>query len=151
MLAIPSLIKKALAFSLWKCFLWIYGWVSSFSVSKLISINLQLLLCKSNFKIDFGVSWFYFIYLFIFLGLHPWHMEVPRLGIELELQLPAYTTSTATATPDLSRICDLHHRSWQCQILNPLREARDWTHHLMFISRVCFHCATMGTPGVSWF
>ena len=34
------------------------------------------------------------------------HMEVPRLGVESELQLPASTT--ATATPDLSRICDLH-------------------------------------------
>ena len=24
----------------------------------------------------------------VFLGLHLWHMEVPRLGVELELQLP---------------------------------------------------------------
>ena len=31
-------------------------------------------------------------------------MEVPRLGVELELQLPAYTT--ATATRDLSHVCD---------------------------------------------
>ena len=29
-------------------------------------------------------------------------MEVPRLGVESELQLPAY--ATATATPDLSPI-----------------------------------------------
>ena len=28
-----------------------------------------------------------FIFLFIFLGLHPWHMEVPRLGVKSELQL----------------------------------------------------------------
>ena len=35
---------------------------------------------------------------FVFLGSHPRHMEVPRLGVELELQLPAYTT----AIPDLS-------------------------------------------------
>ena len=39
-----------------------------------------------------------FIYLFIFLGPHPWHMEVPRVGVEWELQLLAYTT--ATAMPD---------------------------------------------------
>lgn len=32
-------------------------------------------------------------------------MEVPRLGVELELQLPAY--ATATATPDPSHICNL--------------------------------------------
>ena len=34
-------------------------------------------------------------------------MEGPRLGVELELQLQAYTT--AMATPDPSHICDLHH------------------------------------------
>ena len=34
-------------------------------------------------------------------------MEVPRLGVELELQPPAYTT--ATATPDPSRACNLYH------------------------------------------
>ena len=28
---------------------------------------------------------------------------------------------------DLSNICDLYHGSWQCQILNPLSEARDQT------------------------
>ena len=60
-------------------------------------------------------------FLKIFLGLHPWHMDVPRLGVETELQLPAYTT--ATAMQDLSRICDLHHRSWQHQILDALSEA----------------------------
>ena len=50
-------------------------------------------------------------------------MEVPRLGIQLELQLLAYTT--ATATWDLSLVCDLHHSSQQHWILNPLSEARD--------------------------
>ena len=33
-------------------------------------------------------------------------MEVPRLGVELELQLMAY--ATATVVPDLSHVCDLH-------------------------------------------
>ena len=42
---------------------------------------------------------------FLFLGLHPWHMEVPRLGDETELQLLAY--ATATATQDPSRVCNL--------------------------------------------
>ena len=51
----------------------------------------------------------------VFLGLCPEQMEVPRLGVELELQLPAYTT--AAAMPDLSRICDLNHSSWEHQIL----------------------------------
>ena len=58
-------------------------------------------------------------------------MEVPSLGVELELQLPAYTT--ATAVQDLSRVCDLYHSSRQCQIPDPLSEARDRTYILMHI------------------
>ena len=34
--------------------------------------------------------------LFAFLGPHPRPMEVPRLGVESELQLLVYTTATAT-------------------------------------------------------
>ena len=52
-----------------------------------------------------------------------------RLEVESELQLPAYTTATATWDP--SCICDLHHSSQQHQILNPLIETRDGTHVLM--------------------
>ena len=59
----------------------------------------------------------------VFLGFYPQHMEVPRLGVELEPQLLAY--ATGTATQDLSFVCDLHHSSQQCQILNPLSEARE--------------------------
>ena len=72
------------------------------------------------------------------------HMEVPRLGVQSELQLPAYTT--ATAKWDLSHICDLHYRSQPCQILNPLSRARDWTQVLLDTSRVCYHCAMTGMP-----
>ena len=71
-------------------------------------------------------------------------MEVPRLGVELALQLPAYTT--AAAMPDLSHICDPHRSSQQHQILNPLGEARDRTPNLMVSSQICFHCAATGTP-----
>ena len=58
-------------------------------------------------------------------------MEVPRLGVESELQLPAYTTATATVTLDPSHVCDLCC-SLQ-HILNPLRKARDWICILMDI------------------
>ena len=61
-------------------------------------------------------------FFFSFLGPHPRHMEVPRPGVESELQLLADTT--ATATQDLSRIFDLHHRSRQHWILNPLDATR---------------------------
>ena len=36
--------------------------------------------------------------LFAFLGLQVWHMEVPKLGVKLELQVPS--SATARATPD---------------------------------------------------
>ena len=42
-------------------------------------------------------------------------MEVPRLVVKSELQLPA--TATVTATWDPGCICDLHHSSWQCRSL----------------------------------
>ena len=71
-------------------------------------------------------------------------MEVPRLEVESELQLPAY--ATATETPDLSHVCNLHHSSQQHQILNPLNGARDQTHHLKVPSQICFCCTTMRTP-----
>ena len=51
-----------------------------------------------------------FFFFLVFLGLHPWYMKVPRLGVQSELQLPAY----ATAMPDPSCDCDLHHSSRQC-------------------------------------
>ena len=57
------------------------------------------------------------------------HMEVPRLEVELELQLLTYTI--ATAMWGLSCIGNLDHSSWQRRILNPLSEARDHTHILM--------------------
>ena len=71
-------------------------------------------------------------------------MEIPRLGVKLELQLPAY--ATATAMSGLSHTCNLHHSSRQCQIPDPLSEARDQTCILMDASQVHFHCTTMGTP-----
>ena len=45
-------------------------------------------------------------------------MELRRLGVKSELQLPAYVT--VTATPDPSRIRDLHHSFGQHRILNSL-------------------------------
>ena len=60
---------------------------------------------------------------FLFLGPHLQYMEVPRLGVKLELQLLAYTT--ATATLDLTCSSDLHCSFWQCWILNPLSKTKD--------------------------
>ena len=63
---------------------------------------------------------------FVFLGPHLCHTEVLRLGVQLELQLPGYTTATATQV----------HSSWQCWILHPLSKARDPTLSLMDTSWV---------------
>ena len=54
---------------------------------------------------------------FFFLRPYLEHTGVPRLGVELELQLQA--CATAMATPDLSCTCDLCHSLQQCQILQP--------------------------------
>ena len=71
----------------------------------------------------FILLFYYYYYIFCFLGLYMQHMEVPRPGVKLELQLPAY--ARAKATWDLSHVCDLHHSSQQHRILNPLSKARD--------------------------
>ena len=42
-----------------------------------------------------------FFYLF-FLGLLPWHLEVPRLGIESDLQLPSLCHSHSTVRSDIT-------------------------------------------------
>ena len=82
-------------------------------------------------------------FFFFFLGLLPQHIEVPRLGVQLELQLPAYARAIATWDP--SQVCDLHHSSRQCRILNPLSEAIKPASSWILV-RFVNHCATMGTP-----
>ena len=71
-------------------------------------INLICSFCFSGF---FLFCFVLFCFVFVFLGLHLWRMEVPRLRVE-----SAYTTATPTWNP--SRICDLHHSSQQRRILN---------------------------------
>ena len=56
-------------------------------------------------------------------------MEVPRLGAESQLHLPAY--AIAITMPDC--IGNLDQGLWQCRILNSLNEAKDWTHIFMDI------------------
>ena len=60
-----------------------------------------------------AASTFFFFFFLVFLGPHLWHMEVPRLGVKLELQLLAY----ATATGNTGNICNLHCSLRQCQSL----------------------------------
>ena len=62
------------------------------------------------------------------------HMEVPRLGVELELQLLVYTT--AAATWDLSHVCKLHCSLLQGQMVSALSEDWNQPHILMDTSLV---------------
>ena len=80
----------------------------------------------------------YFVFFFFLYHLwsHLWHVDVPRLGAESELQLLACTTGTATQKP--SCVYNLHHSLQQRGILNPLNEARDRTCVLMDINQICF-------------
>ncbi|XP_020922110.1 uncharacterized protein LOC110255939 isoform X2 [Sus scrofa] len=73
----------------------------------------------------------------------PWHVEVPRLGLQLELWLLAYTTAIVTWHP--SQFCD-HHSPPQRWILNPPSKTRDRTCVLADTSQVCYCCATRATP-----
>ena len=91
---------------------------------------------------------FVFCVFFVFLGLHLWHMEVPRLGVESALQPTVYTTAIAAQDPN--HICDLHDRSWQCRIFNPMSKARDGTCILMHTSWVLNPMSHTGTPFLSF-
>ena len=43
------------------------------------------------------LDWLIYSFIFVSLGPHLQHMEVPRLGVELKLQLQAYTTAHCNA------------------------------------------------------
>ena len=98
-----------------------------------------------QFSPPFKDIWNVWIIFFSFYGCSHGILKVPRLEAELELQLPAYTT--AITAWNSSCICNLFCSLWQCQILNPLSEARDRNLHphgycVMFLT--CW--TTTGTP-----
>ena len=70
----------------------------------------------------------------VFLGLHLWHMEVPRLGAESEVHPLAYATATAMPVWAASATYATGHGN--AGAFNPLSEARDWTHVLMDTSQI---------------
>ena len=85
-----------------------------------LSIRLQPALPFFQFAIVvFGYRGLSFLCFFFLLDLHQRHMAVPRLGVEWELQLPAYTTAHGNGGH-----------------FNALSEARDLTHILMDTSWV---------------
>ena len=100
---------------------WILWWqsLSTFATTFLLSRGYRIL----------GFV-FVLFFLLVFVGLHPWHMEVPRLGVESELHTCQFTSQPqqrqmwagcATHTTAHSHAGSLIH--WA--------RARDWTHILM--------------------
>ena len=124
---------------------WYLKMMSNFHDEPKVEKNVHLV-SKLSYRINITSSLKIFFFIFVFLGPYLRHMEVSRLGVELELQLPAYTTDTAA--PVLNSVCNLHHSSWHCWILNTLSKARDWTCILMDTSQVHYHWATAGTPQI---
>ena len=112
------------------------------TMSPSTAYSLRLFLIRSFFS---SLSFFFF---FLF-RVPPLAYEVPRLGVESELQLLAYIT--AIATQDLSCVCDLHHSWWQCWILNPLSEDRGQTCILMDTSQVLNPLSHNGNSCIFYF
>ena len=76
---------------------------------------------------------FFFILFLCFLGLHLWHMKVPRLKVEPELQLPAHATVNSNA------------RSLTHWVRPGIEPTSSW-----ILVRVVTHWATTGTPEKSF-
>ena len=125
---------------------WLY--YSKVHLSKPLAISIPLynpiFLLSTYDQLTFHVHLFTYVYMYFLFRAAPTHMEVPRLEVKSELQLPAYVTAIATLDP--SCVCEPHHSSRQRQTLNPLSEARGQTHILMETSWVHLCRATTGTP-----
>ena len=68
-------------------------------------------------------DYFILCYFYLFIFFHLRHLEVARLGVESEAQLPVYVT--ATAMPRIRAASVIYHSWLQVQILNPLSKASD--------------------------
>ena len=109
-------------------------------------------ICLSSIKYLF-ISFAHFDYLFLigFLGVHllllllllffflpflwphPWYMEIPRLGVELELQPATYIIAHGNTGS-----------------FNPLSEAKGQTWIFKDTGQVHYHWAMMGTPSFTF-
>ena len=90
----------------------------------------------------YQVLFFFFFLSFVFFRATP----TAHAGSQARGPIGVTAYARATATPDPSRVCDLHHSSRQRRIFNPLSKARDQTRNLMVPSWIHFHCTTTGTP-----
>ena len=104
----------------------------------------HLISSKDNFRQRLVFLFVFVFVFFCFLGPHWQHIGGSQAQGRIRVILPAYVT--ATAMPDQSPVCNLHHSSQQRWILNTLSKARDGTGNHMVPSWIRFHCTTAGTP-----
>ena len=136
-------------------FRWSHSWVFRGSGTGVFAPNPTLLHSPGSSPLTYVVGFGFlshtdsarlvllFFLFFFLLGPPLQHMEVPRLGVELELQLPAYTTATAyeiwvasvTHTAAHGNAGSLAH--WAGPGIEP---ASSW-----ILVRFLTHWATMGT------
>ena len=113
-----------------------FEFISSFGTLQVFyTKSLLLILISLPLSLSLLFFFFFFFVFWPFLGPLPRHREVPRLGVHSELWPRAY--ARATATWDLSHVCDLYHIPWQHGILNPQSKARDRTCNLTVASWIC--------------
>ena len=93
-------------------------------------------------------KWFGHIYIFFSFSYYYIYIFFQARD---QIGATAISLCTATATQDPSHVCNLHHSSRQCWMLNPLSEVRDQTYNLVVPSQIHFHCATTGTQFILWF
>ena len=99
-----------------------------------MNLALSLLILEAIF--------FFFFFFFFFFGPNLWHMEIPKLGVELELVAAYFGAATATRDPSHCT-CDLYPSSQNHQILNPLSKASSV---LTDATQVRYCWARTGTP-----
>ena len=106
------------------CFFYIYH-LTFFSTEVYVLALVYLYPYLSIYHLSTYVSiiYIYIFFPFCFFRAAPMAHGGSQAGVQLEQQLLAYATATATWDP--SPICDLHNSSQQRWILNPLSEARD--------------------------
>ena len=99
-----------------------------------------VLWCASSF---FFLFFLFFFCLFVLLGPHPWHVEVPRLGglIGATAASLCQSHSNDRSKPNLRPTPQLT----ATPVPYPMNEARDQTCDLMVPSQICFCRAMTGT------
>ena len=107
-----------------KNFLWLYPWHM-----EVPGPGIESMCWTSNQTHTSTVTWaaavrFFF---FFFLNLYLWHMDVSQARNQIGAAATGLHHSHSNSNAGFEPHLWLFHSLWQCQILNPLNEARDWT------------------------